>query len=148
MGVLCNQSLTPTLTLAVPIQHSEPRMNYTTRLLPADEWHRLHGTELEKVYPLLPPSAFIIVVENEQGSIVGCWSTYAVMHAECVWIDPEHQKKGAVARRLWTAMQQIATDLNTKAAWVTVTSPALDHLLASRATKVPGESYVLNLVKE
>ena len=76
-------------------------MMWTTRLLPPDEWDKLKGTELETLAPYLNPEhTRIIVVENEVGQIVGCWSLLQFTHAEGLWIAPEHRNGSGVFRRL------------------------------------------------
>jgi hypothetical protein len=79
----------------------------TTRLLTRDEYPRLVGTELETVWPHLPASARVIVVEDVCGAIVGCWCLFTSVHAEGVWIAPWHRRsRGAIARRLMAGMRE------------------------------------------
>lgn len=78
----------------------------TTRVLPKEEWHRLHGTEAETVWPhLLPDSTEVIVIEDDAQQIVACWVAMRVTHAECLWIAPSHRGRFDVMRRLLSAMR-------------------------------------------
>lgn len=80
----------------------------TTRILPPEEWHRLAGTELETVWPLLPPTHTTVMVVEEDGAIVGCWALLTALHAEGLWIAPAFRQRPSVGRRLLRAMRQQA----------------------------------------
>jgi hypothetical protein len=68
---------------------------------------RLVGTELEAVWPHLPPSACVIVVEDDGGAIAGCWCCFTSVHAEGVWIAPWHRRsRTVIARQLMAAMAE------------------------------------------
>jgi hypothetical protein len=58
----------------------------TRRILPAAEWSRLVGTELENVWPHLDPDRSVVIVVEDEGQIIGCWSAFDVLHAEGIWI--------------------------------------------------------------
>lgn len=79
----------------------------TARILPPEEYPRLNGTEAETVWPLLTEAARVIVVEHE-GQIVGCHLLQPTLHAECLWIHPDHRGRASVARRLWWAVRETA----------------------------------------
>ncbi len=81
----------------------------TTRILERDEWPRLAGTEAETVWPHFSDQTRVVVVEHE-GQIIGCHALVAVLHAECLWIHPEHRKKTSAARRLWSAVKTEARE--------------------------------------
>ena len=73
----------------------------TARELPPDEWWRLDGTELGKTWRLLPTDkATVVVVENEDGQIVGTWSVMLIVHTEGLGVAPPYQSRGRVARLL------------------------------------------------
>jgi N-acetylglutamate synthase-like GNAT family acetyltransferase len=118
----------------------------TTRLLPPEEWARLAGTELDGVWANLPASARVVVVEDEEGRIVGCWSLFSVLHVEGVWIAPEHRGRSAVARRLLVGMRHQARDMGASGVCTAAVSDdvraLLDHLGAAR---VPGDHYVMSV---
>ena len=80
----------------------------TTRILPREEWaDRLAGTDLGTVAALMPDETRIIVVEDD-GAVVGCWSLTRMWQAEGVWIDPAAAKSPAIGRRLLKAMREQA----------------------------------------
>lgn len=81
----------------------------TRRDLPREEWPRLAGTELESIWPVLPEDARIVSVEDGD-RIVGCWGAFWQLHAEGVWIAPDHRGHAAVARHLLTGMRRIARE--------------------------------------
>jgi hypothetical protein len=73
----------------------------TTRVLPAAEWDRLEGTELDGLADRLSGDrAVVIVVEDSDGRIVGCWAAIWALHIEGLWVAPDHRGKAAVLRRL------------------------------------------------
>src|SRR6185369_7105001 len=91
-------------------------MSLTTRILPADEWSKLTGTELETVYPFCrPESTTVIAVETPEGQIVGCWALMQVFHAEGIWIAPDYRQRVSVGRHLWRAMKAHLRGLGAKA---------------------------------
>lgn len=118
----------------------------TTRLLDRAEYPRLLGTELETVWPHLPPSARVIVVEDAQGAIVGCWALFTSVHVEGVWVSPEHRGRGRVALKLLTAMRAQARDMGAAAVMTGAVSDDVRGLIAHlHGTRVPGEQYVIPL---
>jgi hypothetical protein len=114
----------------------------TTRVLPIEEWGRLVGTELEHAAPVLPLGSKIIVVEDN-GNIVGCWSAITYVHVEGVWIEPLHRGKSAVARRLWRGMQDVLRLMDVRSAMTGSITPEIDALLAGMgAVELPGKMFV------
>jgi hypothetical protein len=115
----------------------------TTRILPRDEWTKLAGTDLEPVYAHLPDDTQIVVVENDEGLIIGHWAVIRYVHVECVWIDEAHRKGGSVARRLLTQMRKAARAWGAKAVWTASMDPEVSQLLVKlRAQPLPGDHYV------
>jgi len=120
----------------------------TTRLLPREEWPRLAGTELETVWPHLPESARVIVVEDGD-QIVGCWAVFSVVHVEGVWIAPEYRTRGSVARRLLMEMRRQARAMGASAVMTGATSDDVRGLITRlHGQAVPGEQYVIPLERE
>ncbi len=118
----------------------------TTRVLPVDEWHRLAGTEIDQAWSTLPESACVVVVEDE-GRLVGCHVLMSVVHAECLWIHPDHRTKSSAARRLWSAVQKTLVEHFGATAFVTA---AIDDRVRGLIAHVggvqlPGEAYVVTL---
>lgn len=117
-----------------------------TRVLPPEEWHRLEGTEIDHAWSTLPASACVVVVEDE-GRLVGCHVLLSVVHAECLWIHPDHRTKSSVARRLWAAVQTTVVEQFGATAFVTA---AIDDRVRGLIAHVggvplPGEAYVITL---
>lgn len=114
----------------------------TTRVLPVEEWHRLEGTELDGV-PLDEENAVVIVVEDADGQIVGCWSILRVIHVEGMWIHPAHRRTGPVFRRLLNEMRRIVTGFHGQHVAVSAAlTPDVAKLLeAYGGVKLPGEHY-------
>lgn len=119
----------------------------TTRLLPPDEWPRLIGTELETVWPLLDRDrAQIVVVEDDAGAIVGCWALFPLIHAEGVWIAPEHRGKAVVARHLYRGMVQTARAMQARTVLTAAVDEDVTRLLAHlQAQQLPGQHFVLTI---
>lgn len=116
------------------------------RELPPDEWPRLEGTPLGPVYRGLPSTAAVVVVEDTGGAIVGHWALLPLYHAEGVWVDPAHQAKGVVARRLWVGFRELAHARGITAVVTASTDPMITRLLDRlHAVPMPGQPYVLTL---
>lgn len=78
-----------------------------TRLLPPSEWTRLDPAKMK--LPAIEAASVDgdVVVVEDHGEIVGCWSVMTCVHVEGLWIDPRYRRKVAVGRRLWNAMKDI-----------------------------------------
>jgi hypothetical protein len=81
----------------------------TTRELLRSEWPILATLpcELALSYPGLPIGTIIMVAEQD-GQIVGCWSLIPQWAAEGVWIEETHRGHSAVARALLRQFRQSA----------------------------------------
>ncbi len=118
----------------------------TARILPAEEWHKLAGTEAENIWPLLDKSQARIVVVEHEGEIVGCHILAWVLHAECLWIHPDHRGKSGVARRLWPAVKRTAIDMGASVIATAANSDQVRELLAHvGAEQVPADTYVMRM---
>lgn len=116
----------------------------TSRILPADEWARLTGTELETVYPHLSPSRADVLVIEEHGQIVACWALLKVYHVEGVWIAPEHRKRGSVALRLLEGMRRLCRSLGVSQVVTSALSEDVQRLIVHlRGVRLPGDHYVI-----
>ena len=116
-----------------------------TRVLPVAEWDRLIGTELGEVVKAhaLPADAEVVVVEDS-GEIVGCWSLIPYWHCEGIYVAESHRGKMAVQRRLWTGMMRLAKLHGAKALLTGCVSDRVQHLLEhAGAVRLPGETYIL-----
>ena len=121
-------------------------MMLTTRLLPPDEWDKLKGTELETLTPILVPEhTRIIVVEDEQGKVVGCWSLLQFTHAEGLWIAPEHRNGSGVFRRLLIRAKEELAEMHESIVWTGAVSESVEKMLVrAGAVPVPGTHYLLS----
>ncbi len=115
-----------------------------TRVLPKEEWPRLRGTEAETVWPFLDAERASVIVVEDEGLIVGCHILMYVLHAECLWIHPDHRGKSSVARRLWGAVQRAAISCGVHALMTAACDDNVRGLLAHvGATQVPGEHFMV-----
>ncbi len=116
----------------------------TSRQLPPDEWHKLTGTEAEQLYPLLNPETTAIVVVEDGDRIVGCHVLMWVLHAECLWIHPDHRGKSSVGRRLWGAVQKTAIRAGVHALMTAACDDRVRKLLKhAGAARVPGDHFMV-----
>jgi hypothetical protein len=117
----------------------------THRILPRAEYSRLVGTELEAVWPHLPPSACVIVVEDDGGAIAGCWCCFTSVHAEGVWIAPWHRRsRTVIARQLMAAMAEQLEALGAAAFMTGAVSDGVRAIIRKLGgAPLPGEQYVI-----
>lgn len=117
----------------------------TPRMLPYAEWSRLVGTEAEEVWPHLDPLKSHVIVLEEDGQIIACHVLMQVLHAECLWVHPDHRQP-AVSRTLWNAVQTHARSLGATTLATAANDDRVMRLLAYvGAIKLPGEHYVIPL---
>lgn len=115
-----------------------------TRILPADEWHRLNGTEAEILWPTLDEEHAKILVVEDGDRIIGCWTLMTIPHVECLWIDPKELARVSVARRLWLGMRRLVADMGITYVWTAAAEDPVRGLLEhAHARKLPGDHYVL-----
>lgn len=120
-----------------------------SRLLPVEEWPKLADTGLAEVISCLPPTAHVLVVETDDGAIVGCWTLIQTYHAEGLWIADAHRGRVAVARQLWRGLCDLASRLGVSSVVTGSLSPVVDRLLRHvEAHAIPGQQYVLSTQKE
>lgn len=79
------------------------------RILDRDEWPRLVGTEAEPLIAVLSDAARVIVVESD-GQIIACQVLQPILHAEGIWIHPDHRKRSSAGRRLWNMVKSTARE--------------------------------------
>lgn len=72
------------------------------RFLPPEEFGRLGGTPWAGIKPA--PLTELLVVEDDDGQIIGTWSEVVLPHLEGFWVHPDHQGKAAVAKLLLSHM--------------------------------------------
>lgn len=114
----------------------------TSRILDPSDWHRLVGTEVEHVWPLLNPEQTQILVIEDEGEIVGTLTLVSIWHAECLWIHPDYRKGCGVMRRLIDGMWNTAHRLGAKRLWSGSLSDATTNILHRLgAHEIPGRSF-------
>lgn len=115
----------------------------TTRLLPPSEWPRLAGTEVDPVWPRLPPGQSRVLVIEDEGEIVGTLVLVTFVHAECLWIHPDYRRGVTVLRRLLDGLWAAAQDLGVTRLWSgSVSDGTSDLLRRLGGTEIPGRSFV------
>lgn len=118
----------------------------TTRCLPPSEWSRLDPAKMKlPAIEVASVDGNVIVVEDH-GEIIGCWSVMTCVHVEGLWIDPRYRKKVAVARRLWNAMREIVKTRGAKGALMCVVTDDNCQRLQSQfhGTEVLGKHFAVN----
>ena len=116
-----------------------------TRLLRADEWHRISETPLAfEVWRHLDPSSVQIIIVEDGDAIIACWATMACRHVEGFWVRPDHQKRGGTLRRLFVGMRELLTGLGASTVLTQAETPEVAALLEDAgATRMKGTSYYL-----
>ena len=122
----------------------------TARELPPAEWHRLEGTELGPARDVLSPAwCRVLVVEDDHGQIIGCWSLQSLLHVEGVWIHPDHRTKGGVARALLRTMRGWVRDAGGTGVLSGALTTEIGSLLESLgAFKLPGTAYAWPIIRK
>ncbi len=114
-----------------------------SRILPAAEYGRLAGTELELAIRCMPPDTRVVVVEDA-GAIVGCWALTSYRHVEGLYVDPAHQKRAAVQRHLYTRMSKEVAALGDCVVLTSaVTQNVADLIEHAGGQQLPGLHFVL-----
>lgn len=117
----------------------------TERVLPYAEWYRLIGTEAEAVWPHLDPLKSHVVVLEDGGEIIACHVLMQVLHAECLWVRPDH-RTAATSRALWAATRAEARRLGARSLATAANDDRVKRLLAYvGATKLEGDHYVISV---
>lgn len=116
----------------------------TARNLPRSEWaEKLAGKDISIMLEYPEPDAQIVVVEDEDGVVIGHWALLRCTHVEFVWIADAHRKSGSVARRLLQQMRAAARAWGARFVQTGSISAETDRLLEKlHATKLPGDHYV------
>jgi hypothetical protein len=117
----------------------------TSRVLPAAEWSKLAGTELETLVPYLnPEKATVFVVEDDAGAVIGCWGLIPFLHAEGLWVASEHQAKSGVFRRLMADMRRELARRSEGAMWTSSMSEQVTDIITHvGGVQIPGTHYVV-----
>ncbi len=85
----------------------------------------------------------MLVVEDDAGEIVGCWSLLSVIHVEGLWIRPDHRQHGSVGRALLTTMQRWIRQEGVDAVVTASTNGEMaDYLDRLGALPIPGQTFL------
>lgn len=115
----------------------------TPRILPPEEYAKLAGTPLEVLAPYLPAGAQVLVIEDDDGAVLGTWSAFPLWHLEGFWIDEAHRQRGGVARRLLAAMRQVLVGVQAHRVTTAADTDAMRGWLERLgAEQLPGTHYV------
>lgn len=117
-----------------------------TRELPPEEWYRLADYPIMANGPLDPSCCRIVVVENEDGDIVGVWSAMTAVWVEGLWVAEPYRKKSTVAGRLLAGMKGMLQYFGVRQCF-TFTQTEYVAGLAMKAgfEPLPGQTFVLQL---
>lgn len=117
----------------------------TTRILPREEYHKLHETEIPAVLPYTRPEDIQVVVVEREGRVVAAWAVQRVVQLEGVWIAPEYRKRGTAAGRLLKATMAVARQWAPHWAFTGAQTEEVAGLLTKHlgAVRLPMESYIV-----
>jgi len=116
----------------------------TTRILPASEWHRMNGMDLEVPLSMIDPAHVdVVVVEDDGGTIVAHWMLVSMLHVEGLWIAPEARKRGSVARRLLHGMSETVAARGASSVLTGAVSDEVKALLDHAGAKALPDQFVL-----
>jgi hypothetical protein len=119
----------------------------TSRVLPRDEWDRL-SPEWPMLSQVNPEAITPVVVEDEDGQIVGAWGLITLAHVEGIWIREDHRAKGVVIRRLWRQMQALTTLKKIASVITGSDSDQVTELLMSLGAQPMPNQYLLSMEKK
>ena len=118
-------------------------MSFMSRVLPPSEWSKLVGTEAERLHPLLDPQKDRVVVVERDGEVLACTVLMSVLHAECVWIHPEHRGRAGVVRQLYAGIERVASEQGARVVDVVATVPVMKRFCRwIGAHLIEGEHFV------
>lgn len=118
----------------------------TSRILPATEWHRLTGTEVERIVPGLDPTRTAVLVVEDGDQIIGTWVLLLMAHVECFWIAPDHRGKAGVAARLLRGMRALLQGWRAPCPLTGSVTPEMTSMIERLGgVKVPGDHFALPL---
>lgn len=117
----------------------------TSRVLPVAEWPRLKGTDADAVWPMLDPLRSVIVVVEHEGIIVAHHILLFVLHAEALWVHPDH-RRGRAGVLLWQAVQRAVLASDARGFVTAAIEPQVEALIAHvGGVEVPGKHFVVNV---
>jgi len=90
----------------------------------------------------------VLVIEAEDGAILGAWTLRTLPHVEGLWIAPDLRGRIAVARRLWTGMRQLARFRGVQLVLTGVGSPMVDRMLKRVGAVKQPDQYLLDWTED
>lgn len=118
-------------------------MSFISRVLPPSEWSKLVGTEAERLHPMLDAQKDRVVVVERDGEVLACTVLMSVLHAECVWIHPEHRGHAGVKRQLYAGVERAASEQGARVVCVVATLPVMKRFFRwIGARLIEGEHFV------
>lgn len=85
-----------------------------TRILPADEWHKLDASGLPALLRHLRPADCQVVAVEDEGRIVGTLGVLKMTHYEGVWVAPD-KRNGYILGRLLSGAGQLVREMGESA---------------------------------
>ncbi len=117
----------------------------TARELPVEEWGKLAHLDLGLLLPACDPQAATVLVVEQDSQIIGCWAAITILHAEGIWVHPDHRKKASVVRRLWTGMHRIAERLGVSSIVTGAADPSVRALIERHQGQELPPAFVMPL---
>ena len=117
-------------------------MSVTSRVLPAEEWGRLDGTELRDTWRALQPETTRVLVVEDGERIVGHWVLMHTINAHACRNEAGHE--GAAA--LMALAARVGEEWGVSRMLTSSESAGLSRLLRRHgAVPVPGDHFALPL---
>lgn len=121
------------------------------RLFQPEEWERLRDygpfKAAGKVLPD-PQHAFVLVLEEASGEIVGCWMARDMVLLEGLFLSPEHRHSHGAAKTLFLAMIAALDQRGVSQAMTLIQDPYVEGLAKTAGfEKLDGALHVLSLGK-
>ena len=113
-------------------------------IAPEDYDTALAGTELESVLEHLKPSRAMVFGVFDGETLLGCWSLLPVMHAEGLWVHPEHRGRAGVQRSLVEGLVTLARHHGSAVVMTSAVNERVESLIRhAGGTKLPGSHWAL-----
>lgn len=134
----------------IPIGAAPPapatRATYVARVLPPDEWDKLRAFPFAQNGLPDPTSAFVIVSETADGTIVGIWACLLQPFLDGLWVADAHRHT-IIAGTLLREMKALLLGLRIPVAFTIVSDEAV-MAIAHKAGlhRAPGDLWMLDQI--